>query len=30
MQDISLLVDARMIVKWAVHSVNVTPAKVQK
>ena len=30
MQDICLLVDARMILKWAVHSVNVTAAKVQK
>ena len=34
MQDICLLVDARMIVssihKWAVHSVYVTAAKVQK
>ena len=26
MQDICLLVDARMILKWAVHSVNVTAA----
>ena len=30
MQDICWLVDARMILKWAVHSVNVTTAKVQK
>ena len=30
MQDICLLVDARMLLKWAVHSVNVTAAKVQK
>ena len=30
MQDICLLVDARIILKWAVHSANVTAAKVQK
>ena len=29
-QDICLLVDARMILKWAVHFVNVTAANVQK
>ena len=30
MQEICLLVDARMILKWAVHSVKVTCAKLQK
>ena len=30
MQNICLLVAARMILKWAVHYVNVTAAKVQK